>query len=124
MSDEQLGRDFAQALAARDPALLAEVLAPDVDFRALTPNRAWQTSTADEFVTDVLPAWFEERDHIDALRTLESGSVGDRERVGYLFRGHNDDGPFVVEQQAYYEARDGRISWLRVLCSGFRPPTD
>lgn len=37
------------------------------------------------------------------------------------FRGHNADGPFVVEQQAYLEVRDGRIGWMRVLCSGFRP---
>ena len=119
----QIGRDFAQALAARDPERLTEVLAADVDFRALTPNRAWQTSTAEEFVTGVLPAWFEETDHIDELQTLETVPIADRDRVGYLIRGHNEDGPFVVEQQAYYEARDGRITWLRVLCSGFRPPS-
>ena len=33
------------------------------------------------------------------------------------------DGQFVVEQQAYYMQRDGRISWMRVLCSGFRRDT-
>jgi len=26
----------------------------------------------------------------------------------------------VVEQQAYFTERDGRIDWMRVLCSGFR----
>jgi len=31
------------------------------------------------------------------------------------------DGPFIVEQQAYYTERDRRITWMRVLCSGFRP---
>jgi len=31
------------------------------------------------------------------------------------------DGPHLVEQQAYYSTTDGRISWMRVLCSGFRP---
>jgi hypothetical protein len=121
MEDAQIGRDFAQALAATDPARLLEVLAPNVDFRALTPNRAWQTSTAGEFVADVLPVWFEETDHIDELLTLETARVADRERMGYLFRGHNGDGPFVVEQQAYYATDNGRITWLRILCSGFRP---
>ena len=29
----------------------------------------------------------------------------------------------VVEQQAYYSTTDGRISWMQVLCSGFRPAT-
>jgi hypothetical protein len=33
----------------------------------------------------------------------------------------NDDGAQVVEQQAYYRAEEGRIVWMRVLCSGFRP---
>jgi hypothetical protein len=27
------------------------------------------------------------------------------------------------ERQAYYSTTDGRISWMRVLCSGFRPAT-
>jgi hypothetical protein len=26
-----------------------------------------------------------------------------------------------VEQQAYLEERNGRIGWMRVLCSGFQP---
>ena len=72
----------------------------------------------------MLAAWFEENDHIDELLTLETVPIADRERVGYLIRGHNDAGPFVVEQQAYYEARDGRITWLRVLCSGFLARAD
>jgi ketosteroid isomerase-like protein len=124
MGEAQIGRDFAQALAAKDTGRLIDVLAPDVDFRALTPNRTWQTSTADEFVSDVLPAWFEDTDEIDELHTLETAAVADRERVGYLLRGHNEDGPFVVEQQAYYATDEGRITWLRVLCSGFRLPAD
>ena len=47
--------------------------------------------------------------------------MADRERVGYRFAGHNEDGPFVVEQQAYLSERDGRIDWMRVICSGMRP---
>ncbi len=121
MSDAQLGRDLAQALATKDYDRVADVLDPDVDFRGLTPRRAWEASSAEEFVSDVLGSWFEESDEIDELLSLESGAVADRERVAYQLRGHNADGPFVVEQQAYYAARDGRITWLRVLCSGFRP---
>jgi hypothetical protein len=49
--------------------------------------------------------------------------VGDRERVGYRFRVRNPDGLFVVEQQAYLSGSDGRIEWMRVVCSGFRPVT-
>ena len=47
--------------------------------------------------------------------------MSDRQSVTYRLRGHNPDGPFVVEQNAFLAERDGAIEWLRVLCSGFRP---
>jgi hypothetical protein len=45
----------------------------------------------------------------------------DRDRVAWRFAVSTPDGPHLVEQQAYYSTTDGRISWMRVLCSGFRP---
>jgi hypothetical protein len=68
-----LGKAFAHALARKEAAAVAALLDTEIDFRALTPNRAWKAS-----------------------------------------------GSFVVEQQAYYTERDGQITWMRVLCSGFR----
>lgn len=120
-SASSLGRAFAEALARKDFDHAAEVLDPDVDFRGLTPNRSWQASSAAEVASEVLPLWFEESDSIDELVGLESEALADRERVAYRFRGHNGDGPFIVEQQAYFAAESGRITWIRVLCSGFRP---
>jgi hypothetical protein len=29
-------------------------------------------------------------------------------------------GDHLVEQQAYYSTEGGRISWMRVLCSGYQ----
>jgi hypothetical protein len=117
------GREFARALAAKDFERAGELLDPAVDFRALTPNREWRPADAAAVVTDVLPSWFEEDDHIDELVNVDEGTpVGDRERVSWRLAGHNGDGPFVVEQQAYYATEGGRIAWMRVLCSGFRPP--
>jgi hypothetical protein len=116
-----LGERFAEALAAKDFERAGGLLDPEVDFRALTPSRAWEASGADQVVSDILPLWLEESDHVDGLLEVESGRVADRERVAYLFRVHNDDGDFLVEQQAYYDERDGRIAWMRILCSGFRP---
>ncbi len=73
-------------------------------------------------VDRILRQWFEDSDEIDELvEPATPTPCADRERVGYRFRGHNPDGPFVVEQQAYLEVRDGKIVWMRVLCSGFRP---
>lgn len=116
-----LGEQFAEALAAKDFERITGLLDPGVDFRGLTPSRSWEAANADEVVTEVLPQWFEDSDHIEELVEVEVGEMADRDHVSYRFRGHNGDGPFLVEQQAYLAERDGRIVWMRVLCSGFRP---
>ena len=116
-----LGSDFAAALAAKDFGRLTELLHPEIDFRGLTPSRFWEAGDAETVVAGVLRQWFEDADEIEALERLESETVADRERVGYRFSVRNPKGRFLVEQQAYLSERDGRIGWMRVLCSGFRP---
>lgn len=116
-----LGEQFAEAFADKDREGVAALLDPQVDFRALTPNRNWDASSPEEVVEILFGSWIEDDDHIDEVIAVESGGVSDRERVSYRFGGHNGDGPFVVEQQAYLAAEGDRIAWMRVLCSGFRP---
>ena len=69
----------------------------------------------------MLTSWLEESDHVDELVSVEGGTFADRQTLSYQLRGHNEDGPFIFEQQAYFTEREGRIDWIRVLCSGFRP---
>ena len=116
-----LGAEFASALAAKDFERVAGLLHPEVDFVGLTPNQRWEASSPDQVVSEVLREWFEDSDRIEELLELEQGEVGDLDRVGYRFRVQRPDGPHVVEQQAYLAERDGRIGWMRVLCSGYRP---
>lgn len=116
-----LGVRFAEALAAKRFDDLAELLHPEIDFAALTPRRHWVAGSPEEVIGDVLRSWFDDEDEIRELVALDTGAFTDRERVGYRFRVTNPDGDFVVEQQAYLEERDGRIGWMRVVCSGFRP---
>ena len=118
---ETLGRRFADALSRKDFDTITDLLDTGVDFRGLTPRRAWEASSAEVVVDDILRQWFEDSDELDELVSLEADSFADRQRVAYRFRGRNPDGPFVVEQQVYYTEQDGRINWMRVLCSGFRP---
>jgi hypothetical protein len=118
---ETLGAEFARALAMKDFGQITELLHPEIDFRGITPNRTWKAGDPDGVVTDVLRRWFEGSDEIVALEQLEADAFADRERVGYRFRVSCPDGHFLVEQQVYLAARDGRIGWMRVLCSGFRP---
>jgi hypothetical protein len=116
-----LGADFARALAAKDSAAIRELIHPEIDFRGLTPSRSWEASNRDELISILFEDWFEDKDEIEALESVESDSVADRDRVGYRFSVNNPDGRHVVEQQAYLAERDGQICWMRVVCSGFRP---
>lgn len=119
-----VGTRFAEALAAKDRAALLTLLHPDVEFRAMTPGRFWEADSATEVVDGILlGAWFEPTDHIDELESVDVGEVVDRSRMGYRMRVTNDDGTSAVEQQAYFDAVDGQITWLRVMCAGMRPLT-
>jgi hypothetical protein len=119
-----LGAEFARALAVKDFGRVSDLLHPEIDFRALTPRRTWEASDPDAVISGVLREWFADSDEIEALERLESDAFADRERVGYRFSVRNPDGRFLVEQQAYLSARDGRIGWMRVVCSGFRRSGD
>ncbi len=72
-------------------------------------------------VDEVLRSWFDDDDQIEEVLGLDTARLLDRERVGYRLAVSNPQGSFLVEQQAYYETGGGSITWMRVLCSGFRP---
>ncbi len=115
------GERFARALAAKDAAALRALLADPVDFQALTPGRHWQASSPGEVVDQiVLGRWFDPGDDIRGLDSLSNGRLPHREHVSYLLRVRNADGDHLVEQQAYYNADGGQITWMRVLCSGYQ----
>jgi len=94
------------------------LLAPEIDFRSLTPNRIWEAGDSDTVIREILQQWFEDSDEIRSLESVQTDVVGDRERVGYRFAVRNPEGDFLVEQQAYFSSRDGKIC---VLGSGCRP---
>jgi hypothetical protein len=117
------GLALAEALSAKDAAALRAVLVDDVDFRALTPRRHWSASTAHEAVDEIILGHrFEPSDRIHTLVSVCTDHVADCEHVAYRLRVGNADGDFLVEQQAYYTlTAAGRIGWMRLLCSGYRP---
>jgi len=116
------GERFARALAAKNAAALRAILADPIDFRALTPGRQWEASTPGEVVDDiVLGAWFEPGDHISDLESVGTCELPGRGHVSYRLRVRSDGVDYVVEQQAYYDTAGEQITWMRVLCSGYRP---
>ena len=117
---ELLGPAFAHALARGDFTQVAEMLSPDIEFRALTPRRAWEAQTAEDTLR-ILRTWFDESTVVDEVFGVGTDVVSDRHSVTYRFGGERSDERFVIEQHAYYTERDARIGWMRVVCSGFRP---
>ena len=120
-----LASRLATALATRDADTLLALFGSEVDFRALTPGRVWEASTPAAIVHDViLGAWFEPTDVIERVEWAETVPVASRTRLGYRLRVTSPGGSCTVEQQAYLQLTGGRITWLRLVCSGFIPNDD
>ncbi len=120
-----LAHRFTAALATKDAAALRSLFGSQVDFRALTPGGVWEARTPDELIDDViLGFWFEPGDVIQRIESVQHGQVHTRTRIGYRLRVANSGGTYTVEQQAFCDLTDGKITWLRVLCSGFIPVTE
>jgi hypothetical protein len=115
-----LGSRFAAAIAERDRAALQGLLGEDLDFKAMTPGRFWEADSSVDVEGILFGHWFEETDRVTGVVHVDEGVVGDTRRVGYRFNLQCADGPYVVEQQAYYRSLDERIIHLRIVCSGFR----
>lgn len=120
MTADLVGPAFARAVAERDFDRLGSLLDPEVDFRALTPRRTWEAS-GDTDAVGLFRSWFDENTVVEEIEQVVTHPVGHRQHFAYRFRGRDADGPFVVEQQVYFTERDGRIDWMRLMCSGFVP---
>lgn len=121
---EGIGERFAHALADKDAAGMKALLAPEVDFRAMTPAKFWESNDVDAIVDEtILGTWFAPERRITGVTAVETECLGSRDRVGYRFSVTRPDGDFTIEQQAYYTSQGGRITWLRIMCSGFLPVT-
>jgi hypothetical protein len=122
-STVSLGAAFAEAFTAKDFERVAALLHPEVDFRALTPNQTWQAADPEHVVNEVLRDWLDDSTEVEELIDVQTDAFASCQRVGFRFRGRDSDGPFIVEQQAYLEERDGQIGWMRLVCSGMRAPS-
>jgi hypothetical protein len=115
-----VGEEFAGALASKQTDALIALMAEGIDFRAMTPGRFWEAASPQQ-VVDILYQWFEPSDVIEELVAVGASTVVDRHCVDYRLQVRNADGVYAVEQRAYYDVGDdGRISLMRVMCSGYR----
>jgi hypothetical protein len=122
--EASVGERFVQALLAKDWTRVDSAVDPEIDFRALTPGRPWEATTRKDLVEGVFQRWFGPSDDIYEIVDISTDRVEGRNRVVYRFRLRNSDGDYVCEQTAYYDAAEGRITNLRILCTGFMSPID
>ncbi|HEX5018917.1 MAG TPA: hypothetical protein VFX15_15165 [Actinomycetes bacterium] len=118
-----VGEQFARAMTAKDGERIRELLAPSISFMGMTPSAIRVADTPDG-VVDIVNDWFGQGDDVVNLERLDTDSFADRERVGYRVRVITDDGPHLVDQTAYLSLEDGQITWLRIMCAGYRPTDD
>jgi SnoaL-like protein len=123
ISPEALGQAFVDALARRDWTGLEGCLAADIRFRAVVPNeeRPFRDKTDAGGVVEQLKKWFADCDPL-VLEESDVRMIRDRLVIQYRFSGHDDDGDFVVEQDAFAEVDDGKLVSMRLVCSGFLQP--
>ena len=116
-----VGREFVDALAARDYARLERCLAPDVAFHAVVPGtgsfreQAGAADTVEQF-----RKWFDDAEPLELL-DWSCDVVVDRIRISYRLAAREDGQWHVVEQQAYAAVGDEGITRIDLACSGFRP---
>jgi hypothetical protein len=92
-----------------------------VTFRAVTPRRFWDAETPVGVADIVLGTWFGPDKQVTALTSVDTDVVGDVAKVAYRMSVDVPSGPTEVEQVGYYTEAEGRITHLRLVCSGFRP---
>ncbi len=112
---------MVHAIAAKDPGALLGLFSTPVTFRGVTPRRFWDAETPVGVADIALGTWFGPDKTITDVTSIETDTVGDVHKVSYRMAVELESGPSVIEQVAYYSEQDGKITHLRLVCSGFRP---
>jgi hypothetical protein len=84
-------------------------------------KRYHDASTSQQVAEEIiLGRWFGPGDDIEELCSVSTGRVAEREHVTYQMRVRRAGRGYLVEQHAYYDTDGPRITWMRVLCSGYQ----
>lgn len=114
---------FLEALARQDFAALGTTLSDTAHLSALVPMGLKQWDGA-EGVRGAFTGWFGDTTDYEVVEAV-IGEIGPRLHLRWRLRLRAERlgaGWFVVEQQVYADTDDtGRISRLRLLCSGYCP---
>jgi hypothetical protein len=117
-----VGERLLDALEARNYDALATCFAPEATLRAIVPP-GLREADGPTAIVERFRIWTEDVADF-ALDEREVTPFADVVRLRWVVYGIDPDSnetPTVFEQTAYAETEDGRITRLRVACSGDRP---
>ena len=112
---------FLDALRRRDWTALEQLLTPDVWMRALLPKRVLEENTAIGAVANYR-RWYGASE-CQMVQAEHQTMIG-RDYLRYRFLVRPEFAPtqwHVVEQTGFVRVRDGRITRIDVVCTGFHP---
>ncbi len=115
----RLGEEWIQALIEKDFQRLREICQPDVHSQLITPSRVHTLANAPD-LTQKVEQWFGACDSIQKVQS-RIAMVGEKLAIFYRLAMEENGEPYTAEQQLYCSIRDGQISQLNLLCSGFQP---
>ena len=119
-SEDPTVRRFLGALARYDFDELEACLAPNVWFRALLPKSVHESGNAWE-AADAYRSWYGSASRFELL-AAEQYTMAGREYLRYRFRVLPPWAPrewHVIEQAGFCRVKEGRISRLDIVCTGF-----
>jgi ketosteroid isomerase-like protein len=123
-SDTAVGERLLDALARRDCDALGGCFADDATLRAVVPPGI-READGTEAIVERFRLWTESMDGYE-LADADAAPFADLLRLRWVVSGTDttepDNGPSLYEQTAYAEVRDGRITRMRLACSGHRLP--
>lgn len=117
-----IGESLAQAVAARDDALLRSWLTDDVRLRALIPAGLVEATGPDE-VLALFESWFGGMHTVGLLESV-CDVIADRLLVSYRLALGKRDRRWLCGQDAFCEVAEGRIASIDLVCSGFLEVTE
>ena len=111
---------FLAALGRQDFESLEACLAQNVWFRALLPKSLHESNTAKEAV-EAYRSWYGSARRFK-VQTLEHSAAAGREHLRYRFLVLPPWAPeewHLIEQSGFCRVKEGRISRLDIVCTGF-----
>lgn len=117
-----VARAFLRAVAGRDSAAAARLLAPNVWLRALLPRATVEVHT-DHDAREVIDGWLGPADRCRVLDVAHHAVEG-REHVRYRLAVRPDWAPdqwHVIEQCGYLRVAEGLVTRIDLVCTGYWP---